>query len=1049
MAVLADSSELNRMTTMGEKRVTVTWSTNDQHPSRMNTKSDDLPLDHVLASQQGNTESDDENKTLVLQWTSTDETDTTLTAEKEEEDDDDNNSNSNNNNNNGNHDADADNIDTDGQTTSAQHPATHPIMDTMRAYLNAATSRFFKSKDVTPEDTLLRCTEGGSTSTTTSTSRASSPPINSSSQPSPVIQQPALRRRGRSLRRMPQSRYDELTNRSSSLPPDAARTRSSLGSMGTLPRRGSGQRSPQAARFTVFDDGQPMTRALSTQSTSITTAMSPDTSNSTLINPNNRNSKRNNPMLTEQLWGLQRPPMIDLMPAFAPPVPAEDLDRVWATVTDSITDGSNHDQHSHTHNNNNNNNNGNDNGNGSNNTSSNIAESNLSSVNEENNTNTNTNTNTATRPSAMVTYGPAAGFLPYDLISTAVYSTAYPELYPRVYPPARSSAPTPPPPPPSSSSLLTLPTMQLANTIGRSSTGSSAAGSVCSVSHTPQSSSHHGLDENLFHHGISDKRNLLRQNRLLRTQLETMRALLEQAKSDLRQEREARRIVENCHQDARLKWEAETNSCMQEVITVRDDNRRLRDLVESLGGDPDSGSLLEADSILTADIRRALSRNDADTDTDDEEDEDEDENENENDEDGEPVHYASHWYDSEVHADGIGTARGTGKTGGSLRRRGTIVHLRPHIIPTKEQPNSTEPAYRVGADLDRFSLNQFDMNSWMDEADDDDDDDDHTNGFSHTRSKKSIITTPAASSRASFYSSSDEDDEDDDENDNETSSTNDLDDDSGDDDDDEIKPDISHICPSVPVSETELDDEDDEDEDEAEDRLDTNKREDEDQRTMFVDTSSLLSSTPLNTLPLLPSSKLDTHSTTPSTRNTYRRQSFSDIVEQYLHQAHTSHLGVAAILLAIDDLATKHAAHNENMLSIIIGAYLNAMDDTYACEADTQFDELWRGLIQNWICNEDDQATAVRELSIMCSVDRSRARRHVEHLHRFYQANLVDAEAVERWYSEPGSISTEELRQKAVCLIAWLRDGEASESEAIMEDTLMDRDHRVVWFNDV
>jgi hypothetical protein len=86
----------------------------------------------------------------------------------------------------------------------------------------------------------------------------------------------------------------------------------------------------------------------------------------------------------------------------------------------------------------------------------------------------------------------------------------------------------------------------------------------------------------------------------------------------------------------------------------------------------------------------------------------------------------------------------------------------------------------------------------------------------------------------------------------------------------------------------------------------------------------------------------------------------------------------------------------------------------------------------------------------MCSVDRIRARRHVEHLHRFYQANLVDAEAVERWYSEPGGISTEELRQKAVCLIAWLRDGEMSESDdGTIEDTLMDRDHRVVWFNDV
>jgi hypothetical protein len=938
----------------------------------MDSKSDNLSLDHVLASQQRNTESDDENRTFVLQWTSTDETDTTLTAEKEEEEDNDDN----------------DGTDTDGQTTT-QHPSIHPIMDTMRAYLSAATSRFFKSKDVTPEDTLLRCTEEGST--TTPTSRASSPPINSSLQSSPAIQQPALRHRGRSLRRMPQSKYNELTSRSSSLPPDAVRTHSSLGSIAILPRRGSGQRSPLASRFGVFDDSQPMTRAQSTQSSSIT-AISPDTSYSTLINSNTRNNRRHTTMLTEQLWGLQRPPMLDLMPTFAPPVPAEDLDRVWATVTDSITadnsiiiDGPNEIKvFNHSNNNNDNT------------TSSITTESNLSSVNEGTVTNTNTN-GTTVRPSAMVTYGPAAGFLPYDLISTAVYSTAYPELYPRVYPPARSSAPTPPPPP--ASSLLMLPTTQTANTndhghslladkSGCSSTGSSATASVCSGSHTPQSVNQHGLDENLFQHGLSDKRNLLRQNRLLRTQLETMRALLEQAKSDLRQEREARRIVENCHQEARLKWETEIKSCMHEVITVRDDNRRLRDLVESLGGDPDSGSLLEADSILTADTRRDLSRNGIDIN------EDEDEKQ---------VNYASHWYDNEIHGDNLTTKGGTGKTG-ALRRRGTMVHLRPSIILTKEQPNSTEPAYRVGADLDRFSLNQFGMNSWMDEIDDND-----TNELSNTRSGKSAITTPAGSSRASFYSSSDEDDEDDDENDNETSSTSDSDDDSGDDDDDEIsdqeqdeeeeekeddnvmnykssssssftyyhnnslsneilsqisvddiEPDISHICPSVPVSETELDDDDDDDEDEKEeenddnDKVDTNEH--ENQETTFVDSSTTtasteftsttqpspnlsktLSSSALNTLPLLASSKLDAHSaTSTTTRNTYRRQAFSDIVEQYLHQAHTSHLGVAAILLAIDDLATKHAAHNENMLSIIIGAYLNAMDDIYACEADKQ-----------------------------------------------------------------------------------------------------------------
>ncbi|KAI9595739.1 hypothetical protein BDF19DRAFT_46435 [Syncephalis fuscata] len=84
----------------------------------------------------------------------------------------------------------------------------------------------------------------------------------------------------------------------------------------------------------------------------------------------------------------------------------------------------------------------------------------------------------------------------------------------------------------------------------------------------------------------------------------------------------------------------------------------------------------------------------------------------------------------------------------------------------------------------------------------------------------------------------------------------------------------------------------------------------------------------------------------------------------------------------------------------------------------------------------------------MCSVEKSRTRRHVEHLHRFYQADLVDAEAVERWYSEPGTIGTEELRQKAVCLIAWLQDSETTESEDAIEDTLIDRNSRAVWFND-
>ncbi|KAI9595740.1 hypothetical protein BDF19DRAFT_46450 [Syncephalis fuscata] len=666
LAVSADTSKPDLVSSaMGEKTA-ITKSTNSHYYETFN-KIDDHSVDtKLLIEKNGKNSSDIQaqekaKRGVSLYWTSNNEADSALIAENE----------------------DIDSITQPITSASTNTTAAAvPIMDTMRAYINAATSRLFtnKAKGDVVNGHLTNAIDGQHReSTTTPVSRVGSPQIDPSSQPPPPLQQqPALRHRGRSLRRLPQRRYTELNGRSSSLPPEAVRARSSVGSIGlsasaSLSTRTNGQRSPLFARFPVADYQQPMSRAHSTQPPMVSSNLAETVStihSSTAVTSNITGNNYNyNIMATEQLLGPQGAPILDSIPAFAPPIPAEDLDRLWATVAESITadnsiiitgvdtdDDVDHNSSSEvkTHG------------------KARVLPATSTPIDLSHTTaNGNTiSTSTAnTRPSAMVTYGPAAGLLPYDLISSAVYSNAYPELYPRVYPPTRSLASSPP--------LHHLPHHQHGiNSItidksGRSSAGSSAAASVCSVPQYMQTTNE-GPDDDAPSYTSRDKRNLLRQNRLLRTQLETTRAQLEQAKCDVRQERTARRIIEQCHQRARDTWDTDMQERNGELVAAHDEIRRLRDLVDSLGGDPDSGKTELFDNTATnsiADKKSAIESSDN----------------NSNQED-----YPNNWYDA-----GIGGERHptSGVVGGPLRRRGTIVHLRPVLLRRKK--SLIPPMYRI------------------------------------------------------------------------------------------------------------------------------------------------------------------------------------------------------------------------------------------------------------------------------------------------------------------------------------------------------------------